>query len=747
MHTRLACLLILVTAMLTPHAQAQTSDAPYIYYFSNQLNAFVIERADGSDPHLLGDGLMTFTAEPRDIFSGIYVDGPGWSPSGQWFAWTAEQVSVAPGYSGARPYVLSADGARRLTLLDHLQDAQLMWAADADVLFVASHQTERLNPDDLEDTHTTIDTYFAVVDVAQEQVIASTEEHTLSDYYLYDLSLQYPVDMVRTNDGEHIIVRYTDFEGGDSYYGTLVLVVLDTVGTLSEMRRDAFGPVSMDDNSPAFPSISPAGWVAYPTAEDFRIDNVLTSESHQFAPLDNPNQIAWDASGQYALLSDGRLWLLDCAAGSISLLREAWAFADHYSAIDPRPIWSPESNHAFLFGVDGTLYTFSREDGTLEALPLDTFPDFTNVGWSWLDDHRVFFFHDGTPDYVQNGIPSLAAIYDFEIATVQYLDIDFPTWSTLSPRFSPDEQTVAFVRDGPILWDRATGTEQETRPAYDSLQSEPGGEVAWAEDGEWLLVFEDALVAGGATVRSLGVMRTDGTLRRDLVGRGWRPNPIGLNWLPPQVDPTRLPPAPQTPLFPQPALTLHGSQWSRYVEWSPDGRWIAAGSAVFERDDDDITVWNVNTGKVVHVFKLAGEDEWVSWPRGDTFIPDLVTTNARNENILAQSPDGRQQVQIINRTIWVIDPRTGDRLVELPKGWDVWDPSASYSPDGRLLATIDGFTPLRLWDTNTWELLASLPVHGYALAFSPDSSRLALTASWDVQVWDVAHLLELGVQD
>lgn len=69
----LCCLLLLGLP-----ATAQ-DDPPYIYYYSGTLNGIVVERADGTDSRILGQGLMPEAAN--------FVDGPGWSPDGRWFAW------------------------------------------------------------------------------------------------------------------------------------------------------------------------------------------------------------------------------------------------------------------------------------------------------------------------------------------------------------------------------------------------------------------------------------------------------------------------------------------------------------------------------------------------------------------------------------------------------------------------------------------------------------------------------------
>lgn len=63
--------------------------------------------------------------------------------------------------------------------------------------------------------------------------------------------------------------------------------------------------------------------------------------------------------------------------------------------------------------------------------------------------------------------------------------------------------------------------------------------------------------------------------------------------------------------------------------------------------------------------------------------------------------------------------------------------SSDFSPDGKLLACNRG-----IYDVAIGEKLADIPVNGTAFAFSPDGTQLAVAASWDVLIYDVAELLE-----
>lgn len=73
MRTLLTILLFSLGFMTTAQ-----DDSPYVYYASDEHNAFIVERADGTDTRIFG-------AYIPDL-SRSWVYGPGWSPDGQYFA-------------------------------------------------------------------------------------------------------------------------------------------------------------------------------------------------------------------------------------------------------------------------------------------------------------------------------------------------------------------------------------------------------------------------------------------------------------------------------------------------------------------------------------------------------------------------------------------------------------------------------------------------------------------------------------
>ncbi len=67
--------------------------------------------------------------------------------------------------------------------------------------------------------------------------------------------------------------------------------------------------------------------------------------------------------------------------------------------------------------------------------------------------------------------------------------------------------------------------------------------------------------------------------------------------------------------------------------------------------------------------------------------------------------------------------------------------SATYSPDGRFLTLGSPYDDSQIYDTRTWQVVATLPHAAPGVAFSPDGKQLAITASWDVEIYDVSDLI------
>ncbi|HYO88064.1 MAG TPA: hypothetical protein VER79_05415 [Candidatus Limnocylindrales bacterium] len=102
-------ILLLLNAFVCNSVTFAQDQLPYIYYYSPELNAMIVERADGTDTRVFGQGMN------------IPTFGPGFSPNGDWFA-----SSAGENVEGSSS-ILSVRGT---TVLRQLLDLSNVWYMD-----------------------------------------------------------------------------------------------------------------------------------------------------------------------------------------------------------------------------------------------------------------------------------------------------------------------------------------------------------------------------------------------------------------------------------------------------------------------------------------------------------------------------------------------------------------------------------------------------------------------------------------
>jgi len=199
------------------------------------------------------------------------------------------------------------------------------------------------------------------------------------------------------------------------------------------------------------------------------------------------------------------------------------------------------------------------------------------------------------------------------------------------------------------------------------------------------------------------------------------------------------------------------------VRFSPDGE-----SLVTAGHDQKIRLWGANSGEETSnirghtdaIFSAAFSPDSTSlatvsrdgavklWDvTREQEFDGLYNTNPGEppqHYSVAFSPDGNflaSASRVVE--VWNFADGVKERVLEGCRDGDL---SVAFSPDGKTLAAAGREAVVKLWDTTTWELKASLSGHPakiWSLAFSPDGRCLATGGDGGViKLWDVASLRE-----
>jgi hypothetical protein len=276
-------LLLLSTTLVS--AQQETAP-PYLYYYSRILGGIIIERADGSDSRLIGADVI-----PPGMTG---LSGPGWSPSGRYFAASGvdyQDYGTAPGAA----FVINTNGESQVSWLQFvLYGGPMAWSPEEDLLLVSGNTIRNTAPYQL---------FFWLTDPKTDTVLA---EFGVVGYGTGDVDW----DM----DAERVVF-YMNPETFTQQYLRITMhfggMVLKEPITRAEFEAHYTEP-DYDASDPLHDAygISPSGRYEatgkYPT-----ILRDLTTETEIELPTHSQGTICraytWSADEQYIITLDGTL--------------------------------------------------------------------------------------------------------------------------------------------------------------------------------------------------------------------------------------------------------------------------------------------------------------------------------------------------------------------------------------------------------------------------------------------------------
>jgi WD40 repeat protein/DNA-binding SARP family transcriptional activator len=424
-----------------------------------------------------------------------------------------------------------------------------------------------------------------------------------------------------------------------------------------------------------------------------------------------------DADGALAFSPDGRtLAISGRGRGEILLLDSATGkhgrtLSGHTPGVG-----------ALRFSHDGTILASTSQDGTATTWDLATGRDRETLRGHTAAAIGVAFSPDDRTLYTASQDNS---VIFWDLAGDRRLGRSFTAGRRVSSQ-SWSTSPQSFSNGGALL---ARGHDDGTVTLIDLARRAPVGAPLRAHRGaiHALALRPDGKRLATADAHTAIVWDLDA---RSPVGR---PVPVteigGLTSLP---DITHL------ALSPDNRTLAIGDNWGRVTLWdlasAPPKRWIlqAAGANSFQFSPDGTILAVASHGGEVLLWDVAAR----------SLVPGRrLPADRTRALVVAFTPDGRTLATGGHEgKVMLWDARTGKRRGPPLTGHTRGIGSAAFSPDGRLLATMDG--EAILWDVASHKQIGTaLPTRSagsHALGFLPGGRQLAMASpSGSVLVWDV----------
>lgn len=780
--SRIFCLCLIIPTLIihasgTPTPEPPTrsnAPIPYIYYYSTTENAFVVERADGTDSRLLAQDVM-----PDDY---EIIEDVKWSPSGEWVAWRG-RIFAGPGHTPTKVWITSTDGRKRVSLLDDAYEVRLIaWSPKADLLFVI-----------YETRFPTIITTFSIIDVPNERLVTELTNHT-SGYI--DLANHHPSTIYNWDDNGTSI--YFKFAG----MGTSTVTRLDIDGRVENWWGDQSIPLTDFNRGRLLHQVVSIEKRAYVT--DLVLTDVITGEQKVFqrvtrdsSPIRRGYEFYWSQRGTVALTENTSCVEYNCTLDSIDLFQ--WETGERstlpnalflvecggVSRCSRDWLWSPDEQFAVLQDVNGHLNLLEAATGKIYPVINEKVED-----WIWLPNGDLML--------VQAEYQGIAR-YDRQTHTLIPI-IQFDTRIGWGLFLSQDGAFAGFTGINQVIIQNLETGERRIWPRHSATTGAgPVTDFNWHDSGQWFFSGGNTqIIDSCCNSKAIMIHRVGETSRRELTQCYGIKSCVGF--LPDHVLP-HLTPGQETSLTPAPLYTLEHAHSVYGVAWSPDGAHIAS----YSRDTADknfITTWDVKSGQPQMVRQFETDFGCFDMPspcnmrwQNNTTILLITSLKSTQWDIQTgrrsdipddisrswSSPKGNYKIEVSQNTrqVRVIETATKRTklTVNLKKGmydlviWSqdddhvliqqhtepdyLWDGSTirrlervftvyqmDYAPESGLVVGTNLYSQGVIWDAKTGKKLKTPIWTGIAATFNPTGTLLAVAGTQTVTIWDMLYYLD-----
>lgn len=662
-----SCFWLLLWPVFSVSAQAPAPSAPFIFYFSDVLNSFVIERADGSDSSQFAEKLFS---------EGIWIiNNASWSPSGRWFAFTA--LGRGRGLPSKNiAFIVSVD---EKTVIPLRADS-LFWSPSSDLLF------------------NQVGSYLGVFDPQKNRVVFEHSFEGSLSCGIISLTHSFFCKPLWNTEGNAVF--FTEYDEGqvtiyelNTNFFQLQKHVMPLINNFGVSETSHYIYYRADQHYLyIYDPIARHLWKLKDHAFSSDISTITWNSQHNRAILSGsiPYDVAVPRSQQIFSLS-----LEDESLHLLATIPNAHGCCE--------TMWSPDGDQAVISTGDSTLPTLIFDTQTQELRTVNV-----PLCYLWLDErHCLYAFR--TPEMRGRQIRLL----DTESLTTEtFISATFSEWITPSP----DNR---YFHLGGTIYDFET--RQPLTPDPNPITvSRLWSDVLWHDSSNWAIFgsqFQNRLAGTDIGLERYGIATLDGVIKRELTTCYYYNDNICVWWLPSRVERQLSQDRFPTSVIPSPYFSLVFDEPVSNAQLSADNHQLEVITDDTHGQIDPVTVslWDVQSGEQT-AQRGCFRTECLGLLSGTTPrpLPAFETTQAGINN------DQEMRIAVVGRTHYLVDQITGNVELKWPEN-GIYGGAKPAWVNNTLFFINDARTIcVGYWHRNRgWVFFPFVPQH---CVFSPDHS-------------------------